>query len=52
MGVKSDDKDNVFQKRKNLTEEIKTLTQQINNEEQSIAPIRKKFNLLKHFYIK
>ena len=46
MGVKSDDKDNVFQKRKNLTEEIKTLTQQINNEEQSIAPIRKKFNLL------
>ena len=46
MGVKSDDKDNVFQKRKNLTEEIKKLTQQINNEEQSIAPIRKKFNLL------
>jgi uncharacterized coiled-coil DUF342 family protein len=46
MGVKSDDKNNVFEQRKKLNEEIKKLTEQINNEEQSIAPIRKKFNML------
>ena len=46
MGVESDDKENVFQKKKNVGLEIKKLTEQINNEEQSIAPIRKKFNLL------
>ena len=46
MGVESDDKENVFQKKKNVGLEIKKLTDEINKEEQAIAPIRKKFNLL------
>ncbi len=46
MGVKSDDKDNVFQQKKDINAKIKELTDQINKHEDSIAPIRNKFTML------
>ena len=46
MGVKSDDKENVFQKMKKINEEIKALSLQIKNEEEPLAPLRKKFAAL------
>ena len=46
MGVKSDDKSNVFQQKKDVNAKIKELTEEINKHEQSIAPIRNKFSML------
>ena len=46
MGVKSDDKDNPYEKRKLVNARIKELNIEINNHEQSIAPIRNKFTAL------
>ena len=46
MGVKSDDKGNLFERRKKINEEIKTLNEEINKIEEDIIPIRNKFNLL------
>ena len=46
MGVKSDDKGNLFQRKKDINIEIKKLTEEINIIEQEIIPIRNKFNLL------
>ena len=47
MGVKSDDKQNVFQKMKDVNAQIKDLSNQIKTQEDQIAPIRNKFNALK-----
>ena len=45
-GAKSDDKDNPFEKKKTLSTTIKNLNKQINDDEESIAPIKNKFNAL------
>jgi uncharacterized coiled-coil protein SlyX len=46
MGVRSDDKDNLYEKRKLVNARIKELDIEINNHEQSIGPISNKFTAL------
>ena len=46
MGVNSDDKGNLFERKKKINEKIKELNDEINNLEQSIIPIKNKFNAL------
>ena len=44
MGVKSDDKKNVFNQMKEINAKIKKLTEEINAQESTIQPIRNKLN--------
>ena len=44
MGIKSDDKNNVFNRKKEILTQIEELNNQIKAEENDILPIRKKFN--------
>ena len=46
MGVNSDDKGNLFEQKKQINQKIKDLNDEINNLEQSIIPIKNKFNAL------
>ena len=46
MGVRSDDKDNPYEKKKVVNKKIKDLNIEINKLEQDIAPIRNKFTAL------
>ena len=48
MGVKSDDKKNVFNQMKEINAQIKKLTDEINAQESVIQPIRNKLNDLKN----
>ena len=46
MGVKTDEKGNLFDKRKEINDKIKKLNEEINKAEQTIMPLRTKFSEL------
>ena len=46
LGIKGEDKNNIFQQHKELIEEAKKIKELIKKDEDAIAPIRSKYNLL------